>query len=84
MYTGSSACPREVLGASPGNAQDQVGWGSQQRGLGEDVPADCRGLDQSAFKGPFQPKLLCDGVTSASGCPQSTSILTGLGEDSPQ
>ena len=31
----------------PGNIQDQVGWGSEQPGLVEDVPARCRvlGLD---------------------------------------
>lgn len=27
----------------PGSAQDQVGWGFQQRGLAEDVPAHGRG-----------------------------------------
>ena len=29
----------------PGNIQGQIGWGSEQPGLVEDVPAHCRGLD---------------------------------------
>jgi len=33
-----------VNGPIPGNTQDQVGWGSEQPGLVEDVPADCRRL----------------------------------------
>jgi len=28
----------------PGNIQGQVGWGSEQPGLAEDVPAHCRGV----------------------------------------
>jgi len=38
--------PRELVEA-PGNIQGQVGQGSEQRGLVEDVPAPCRvvGLD---------------------------------------
>jgi len=28
----------------PGNIQGQVGWGSEQPGLVEDLPAHCRGV----------------------------------------
>ena len=28
----------------PGNIQGQVGWGSEQPGLVEDIPAPCRGV----------------------------------------
>jgi len=31
-------------GPVPGNVQGQVGWGSEQPGLVEDVPACCRGV----------------------------------------
>ena len=31
-------------GAIPGNIQGQVGQGSEQLGLAEDVPAHCRGV----------------------------------------
>jgi len=31
-------------GPIPGNLQGQVGWGSEQPGLVEDVPAHCRGV----------------------------------------
>lgn len=36
------------------------GWGSEQAGLGDDVPAHCRGLDWMALKGLFHPQLFCD------------------------
>jgi len=32
-------------GPIPGNIQGQVGWGSEQPGLVEDVPAHCRGAE---------------------------------------
>jgi len=31
-------------GPMPGSLQGQVGWGSEQSGLVEDVPAHCRGV----------------------------------------
>jgi len=31
-------------GPIPGNTQGQIGWGSEQPGLVEDVPAHCRGI----------------------------------------
>ena len=38
--------PREGVDAPiPGNIPGQVGWGSEQPDLVEDVPAHCRGLD---------------------------------------
>ena len=36
--------PREVGDAPPGNIQGQVGKGSKQLGLVEDVPGHCRGF----------------------------------------
>jgi len=33
----------------PGNTQGQVGWGSEQPGLVEDVPAHCRGVGLGDF-----------------------------------
>ena len=36
--------PRSSGGPMPGNIQDQVGRGSEQPGLVEDVPADGRGV----------------------------------------
>jgi len=32
-------------GPVPGNIQGHVGWGSEQPGVVEHVPAHCRGLD---------------------------------------
>jgi len=49
--------PREVV---TGNVQGQVGQGSEQPGLVEDVPAHCRGLDYMTFKSPFQLQLFYD------------------------
>jgi len=40
----------------PGNAQGQVGRGSEQPDPGEDVPAYCRGLGWMSSEGPFRPK----------------------------
>jgi len=37
--------PRETRFPIPGNIQTQVGWGSEQPSLVEDVLAYCRGLD---------------------------------------
>jgi len=45
-----------------GNIQGQVGRGSEQPDLAEDVPAHCRGLDWMALKGPFQPKPFHDSM----------------------
>ena len=49
-------------GPIPGNIQGQVGWGSEQPGLVEDVPAHCRGLGQMTSKCPFQPKAFYDSM----------------------
>ncbi|PKU34471.1 pol- hypothetical protein [Limosa lapponica baueri] len=46
----------------PGNIQGQVGWGSEQPDLVEDVPAHCRGLDWMTFKGSFESKLFYDSM----------------------
>jgi len=46
----------------PGNIPGQAGRGSEQPDRAEDVPAQCRGLDWMAFKGPSPPKLFCDSV----------------------
>jgi len=41
----------------------QVGWGSEQPGLAEDVPAHCRGgVDYMTSKDPFQPKAFYDSM----------------------
>lgn len=40
----------------------QLGWGSEQCGLAEGVPARCRGLDWMDFKGLLQYKPLCDSM----------------------
>ena len=43
----------------PGSVQGQAGWGSEQPGLLEGVPAHSRGgWNQMIFKGPFQLKPL--------------------------
>ena len=47
--------PREV-GHIPGNIQGQFGWGSEQPGLVEDVPAHCRGWGRRPLKVPPNPK----------------------------
>ena len=44
----------------PGTIQGQVGRGSEQPDLVEDVPAHGRGLDEMNFKRPSQPKLFFD------------------------
>lgn len=41
----------------PGNIQGQAGRGSEQPDLVKIVPAPCGGLDYTAFKGSFQPKI---------------------------
>jgi len=41
-----------------GNIRSQVGWGSEQPGLVEDVPGDCRELDWMTLNGPLPPKPL--------------------------
>jgi len=46
----------------PGNIQGQVGWGSDQPDLVEDVPAHSRRIGYMTFKGPFQTKLFSDYV----------------------
>ena len=51
-------------GPIPGDIQGQVGWGSEQLDLVDDVPAPCRGLDLDDLKGPFQPKAFYDSMTS--------------------
>ncbi|KAK4825070.1 LOW QUALITY PROTEIN: hypothetical protein QYF61_023074, partial [Mycteria americana] len=51
--------PREVVDA-PSLETFQVGRGSEQPALVEDVPARGRGLDWMAFNGPFPPKRFCD------------------------
>lgn len=43
--------PREVVGALSLET-----FKSESPDLDEGVPAYCKGLDQVAFKGPFQPK----------------------------
>ncbi|KAJ7411391.1 hypothetical protein WISP_102642 [Willisornis vidua] len=40
----------------PGSVQGQVGWGSEQPGLVEGVPAHSRVLKLDDLPGPFQPK----------------------------
>jgi len=40
----------------PGNIQGQVGWGSEQPGLVEDVPAHCRLEARLPLKIPSNPK----------------------------
>jgi len=35
---------RDSGGPIPENIQGQVGWGSEQPGLVDDVPAHCRGI----------------------------------------
>jgi len=44
MLAIETLCQRGSGGATPGNIQGQVGWGSEQGGLVEDVPAQCRGV----------------------------------------
>ena len=44
----------------PGNIPGQVGRGSEQPDLVEDVPARGRGLDKMTSKGPFPPKPFYD------------------------
>ena len=46
-YTLEQVAQRSGRCSIPGNIQGQVGWGSEQPGLVEDVPAHCRavGLD---------------------------------------
>ena len=46
----------------PGNIQGQVGRGSRQPALVEDVSAYCRGLSQMTSKGSFRHKAFCDPV----------------------
>lgn len=44
------------------NIQGQVGKGSRQPVLVEDLPAHCKRAGLEIFKGPSQPKLLYDSV----------------------
>ena len=46
----------------PGNIQGQVGQGSEQPDLVEDVPAHCRGVGLDGLSCPFQPKLFYDSM----------------------
>jgi len=39
----------------PGHIQGQVGWGSEQPGPVEDVPAHCRGVGLDGLKVPSTP-----------------------------
>ena len=41
--------PRGSAGPIPGNIQGQVGWGSEQPGVVEDVPSHCRGFRVDDF-----------------------------------
>ena len=43
--------------------QSQAGWGFEQHGLVEGVPAHGRGVEQMIFKGLFWPKPLHDYVS---------------------
>jgi len=43
----------------PGDIQGEVGWGSEQPDVVEDVPAHCRG---GGLRGPLHPKLFYDSV----------------------
>ena len=40
----------------PGSVQGQTGWGFEQPGLVEGIPAHGKGLDLDDLQGPFQPK----------------------------
>lgn len=44
----------------PGNIQDQVGWGYDQSGLAEDIPAQAGVVDWMNFKDHFQSKIFHD------------------------
>jgi len=44
----------------PRRNQGQVGRGSEQPDVVEDVPAHCRGVGYMTSKGPFQPKAFYD------------------------
>lgn len=33
----------------PGSVQDHIGWGFEESGLVEDVPAHCRGVGQDDY-----------------------------------
>jgi len=63
----------------PGNTEGQVGQGSEQPDPGEDVPARCRGLDQMAMEGLFQPKPFCDS-TCRDG---RVRLMAGSGSNGP-
>ncbi|KAK4825055.1 hypothetical protein QYF61_023059 [Mycteria americana] len=56
----AQVAPRGGRCPVPGNIPGQVGRGSEQPALVEDVPARGRGLDWMAFNGPFLPNLLYD------------------------
>ena len=46
----------------PGSVQGQAGWGFEQPGLVEGVPAHGRGLELDDLYGPFQPKPFYDSM----------------------
>ena len=48
--------------STSGSIQGQVGWGSKQPDLVDDVPAHCRGVGLEAFKASFQLKLFPDSM----------------------
>ena len=47
----------------PGSAQGQVGWGFEQLGVVEGVPAHSRGVELGDLGSPFQPKPFHDSMT---------------------
>lgn len=51
-------CPGRGRCLIPGNIQVQVGWGSEQSGLVEDVSHYCRELDWMAFKGSIPTQTI--------------------------
>lgn len=46
----------------PGSVQGQVGWGFEQPGIVEGVPAHSGGLELDDLKGPFQPQTFNNSV----------------------
>jgi len=47
--------------------QPFIGWGSEQLGVAEDVPAHCKVLNKTTFKGPFQPKPFYESMIRRKG-----------------